>query len=148
MPWCHTCRIQYHVELDECPECAGPLTDAPAPERRLARLPSADSGWVVAATLAPEQALFAAGRLDERGIPSQLRDVGDRPDEAHPKAVQLLVCPGDLGHAIDVLRGRAARRSRAIPFGSFLFIVTAAAIFLSGAIIIARWVLTGSPIPR
>lgn len=142
MPWCHTCRVEYRISLDRCPECAGPLTDLPAPERRL---PSevADAGLVVVAMLPPEEALVASGRLEAGGIPAALRDVGNA-DDVSPVAVEVLVLPSMASDAHAVLSGRRRRRT---PWLTYLFLVTAIAVFLSGAVAIARWVLTGRPYP-
>lgn len=144
MPWCHTCRVEYPFELDECPECAGPLTDAPAPERRMGA--AAESGLVVVAELPPEQALVASERLDQSGIPSALHDVGGEGGSLDPTVVHVLVPPTHLAEARAVLRGR--RRRKSAPLFTYVLLVTAIALFLSGVAFFARWFLTGSPVPR
>lgn len=143
MPWCHTCRVEYAFELDACPECGGRLTDAPAPERRAA-VAMGGSQLVVLATLPPEQALVASGRLDADGIENALRDVGA--GLTGPLAVEVLVPPWQVPEARAVLRGR--RRGRRSTLGLYLFIVAAACVFLSGALLAVRWLTTGSPLGR
>lgn len=149
MPWCHTCRVEYPVDLDLCPECDGSLVDAPAPERRI--YAGADSGMVVVAVLPPEQAFVASERLDEGGIPSALRDIGGDGGSMDHAAVHVLVLPTQLSEARRVLRGRKLRRRRGgeahLPLMQFLLLVTAIAVFLSGVMVVARWILTGSPVP-
>jgi hypothetical protein len=153
VPWCHTCRVEYPVELDACPECEGGLTDAPAPERRMSAV--ADHGLVVLMTLPPEQALVAAGRLDAEAIPNALRDVGTNV-EMMEGAVDVLVHGPHLAMARDVLRPprqsrlmrrHVARRSRPM-FAMYVLIAMTTALFLSAALLFGRWLLTGSPIPR
>lgn len=142
MPWCHTCRVEYRVELDLCPECGGTLTDQPAPERRL---PSqiADAGLVVVAMLPPEEALVASGRLEAGGIPAALRDVGNI-DDVSPVAVEVLVAPSMASDAHAVLGGRRRRRT---PWVMYLLLTTAIAVFLSGVVVVTRWIVTGRPYP-
>jgi hypothetical protein len=142
VPWCHTCRIEYPVDLDSCPECGSILVDAPAPERRV--YAGVESGLVVVAVLPPEQALVASERLDQDGIPSALRDVGGDGGSIDPESVRVLVPPTRLAEARRVLRGR---RRTGGSLMMFLLLVTAIAVFLSGVMVVARWVLTGSPIP-
>lgn len=149
MPWCHTCRVEYHFELDVCPECDGRLTDAPAPERRMSVI--SGDGLVVLTTLPPEQALLAAGRLDANDIPNALRDVGTGA-ETMQGAVDVLVHGLHLSMARDVLRPprrSRARRRRDDQRWLFLYllIATAVALFLSSALFVGRWLLTGSPVP-
>ena len=145
MPWCHTCRIEDPVDLDSCPECERPLVDAPAPERRL--YAGASSGLVTVAILPPEQAFVAAERLDRDGIPSAMRDpVGSDGGSMDQSLVHVLVPPPQLADARRVLRG--LRRRRASSLMGYMMLVTAIAVFLSGTILIARWLMTGSPIPR
>lgn len=143
MPWCHTCRVEYHIEVDVCPECMGPVTDRPAPERRLPAEVS-EAGLVVVAMLPPEEALLASGRLEAGGIPSALRDVGAAEDSS-PVAVEVLVAPSLASHAAAVLDGRRVRRGASL--FTYLFLVTAIAVFLSGVVVVVRWLLTGSPFP-
>ena len=143
MPWCHTCRVEYPVDLDECAECGGSLVDAPAPERRM--YAGAESGLVVVAVLPPEQAFVASDRLDQGGIPSALRDSGGDGASMDPGVVRVLVPPTRLAEARRVLRGR---RRGSMSLMTYLLIVTAVAVFLSGAMVLTRWLLTGSPIPR
>lgn len=144
MPWCHTCRVEYPVELDACPECGGSLTDAPAPERRM--FAGAEATLVVVAVLPPEQALVASDRLDRGGIPSALRDAGGDGASMDPAAVRVLVPPTMLADARRVLRGRRVRRR--VGLMTYVMVVTAIAIFLSAAMVVVRWLLTGSPLPR
>jgi hypothetical protein len=153
VPWCHNCRVEYPFELDACPECEGGLTDAPAPERRMSAI--GDSSLVVLTTLPPEQALLAAGRLDEGGIPNALRDAGNGV-EMMEGAVDVLVHGPYLAMARDVLRpprlrrlrtGRASKRRRPM-FAMYILIATATALLLSSALFLARWFLTGSPVPH
>lgn len=150
MPWCHTCRVEYPFELDACPECEGSLTDRPAPERRSSAING--DGLVVLTTLPPEQALLAAGRLDQNAIPNALRDAGAGV-ELMQGAVDVLVSGLHLSVARDVLRpprGRRARtagkRSRPL-FAIYVLIATATALFLSAALFVGRWLLTGSAGP-
>ena len=143
MPWCHTCRVEYPVDLDECPECEGSLVDAPAPERRF--YAGAQAGMVVVAVLPPEQAFVASDRLDQGGIPSAMHEVGGDGASMDPTAVRVLVPPAQLADARRVLKGRRIRHWSVM---TFALIVTAIAVFLSGAIVVTRWFLTGSPIPR
>ena len=145
MPWCHTCRIEYPLDLDSCPECDRPLVDAPAPERRM--YAGVGSGLVTVAILPAEQAFVASERLDQGGIPSALRESGGGGDGAalDPTTVHVLVPPARLAEARRVLRGH---RRRTMSVMSFLLLCTAIAVFLSGVTVIARWLLTGSPIPR
>jgi hypothetical protein len=142
MPWCHTCRIEYPVDLDECPECGHVLVDAPAPERRL----YAGVGLVTVAILPPEQAFVASERLDRDGIPSALRETGSDGASMDPAAVHVLVPPTQLADARRVLRGRRRRGTR--PWMSYMLLVSAIAVFLSGAMVVVQWILTGSPLPR
>jgi hypothetical protein len=148
VPWCHTCRVEYPFELDACPECEGFLTDAPAPERRSSAING--DGLVVLTTLPPEQALLAAGRLDANHIPNALRDAGAGV-ELMQGAVDVLVSGLHLSVARDVLRPprgrRGARRKRSRPiFAMYVLIATATALFLSAAVFVGRWLLTGSPV--
>jgi len=143
VPWCHTCRIEYPVDLDECPECGRALVDAPAPERRV--YAGASSGLVTVAILPPEQAFVASERLDRDGIPSAMRESGGDGASMDPTAVHVLVPPTQLAEARRVLRGR---RRRTIPLMSYFMLVTVIAVFLSGVILVTRWLLTGSPLPR
>lgn len=141
MPWCHTCRVEYPFELDDCPECRGALTDAPAPERRASAI--ADQSLVLLATLPAEQALVAAGRLDAGGIANALRDT--RIDQAAMDGpVDVLVHGPQLAMARDVLRGRGRRRRPTLAL--YMLVVTAAALFLAGAVFVSRWFLGGSPV--
>ena len=103
-----------------------------------------ESGLVVVAVLPPEQALVASDRLDRDGIPSALRDVGGDGGSLDPAAVRVLVPPTRLAEARRVLRGRKRTGGSLM---MFLLLVTAIAVFLSGAIVVARWILTGSPVP-
>ena len=144
MPWCHTCRVEYPVDLDACPECDGLLVDAPAPERRV--YAGADVGMVVVAELPPEQAFVASDRLDRGGIPSALREVGGDGASMDPSVVRVLVPPAQLADARRVLRGRRIHRTASLM--TYLMVVTAIAVFLSGVMLITRWLITGSPIPR
>lgn len=144
MPWCHTCRVEYPVDLDACADCGGVLVDAPAPERRV--YTGADIGMVVVAELPPEQAFVASDRLDRGGIPSALREVGGDGASMDPSVVRVLVPPAQLADARRVLRGRRRRRTPTLMM--FMMLVTAIAVFLSGAILVTRWLLTGSPFPR
>jgi hypothetical protein len=143
VPWCHTCRIEYPVELDECPECGRSLVDAPAPERRV--YAGASSGLVTVAILPPEQAFVASERLDRDGIPSAMRETGGDGSSLNPDAVHVLVPPTRLAEARRVLRGR---HRRTIPLMTYFMLVTVIAVFLSGVILVTRWWLTGSPLPR
>lgn len=144
MPWCHTCRVEYPVDLDACADCGGTLVDAPAPERRV--YTGADIGMVVVAELPPEQAFVASDRLDRGGIPSALREVGGDGAAMDPTVVRVLVRPAQLADARRVLRGRKRRRTPSLMM--FLMLVTTIAVFLSGAMLVLRWLLTGSPFPR
>jgi hypothetical protein len=144
VPWCHTCRVEYPVDLDACTECGGDLVDAPAPERRV--YAGFEIGMVVVAELPPEQAFVASERLDRGGIPSALREVGGDGASMDPSVVRVLVPPTHLDDARRVLRGRRKRRTPSLMM--FLLLVTAIAVFLSGAMVVARWLLTGSPFPR
>ena len=151
MPWCHTCSIEYPVDLDACPECDRPLVDAPAPERRM--YAGSSSGLVTVAILPPEQAFVASERLDRDGIPSAMREFGGDGATMDPTAVHILVPPTQLAEARRVLRGRhpglrRGHRRGAISLMTYLMLVTAIAVFLSGVMLVARWLLTGSPIPR
>jgi hypothetical protein len=143
VPWCHTCRVEYPVDLDECPECSGSLVDAPAPERRF--YSGAEAGMVVVAVLPPEQAFVASDRLDQGGIPSAMREVGGDGASMDPTAVRVLVPPAQLADARRVLKGRSIRHMSVM---TDALVATAIAVFLSGAIVVTRWFLTGSPIPR
>ena len=143
MPWCHTCRIEYPVDLDACPECDRPLVDAPAPERRV--YSGASAGLVTVAILPPEQAFVASERLDRDGIPSAMREYGGDGSTMDPTAVHVLVPSTRLAEARRLLRGR---HRRTVSLMTALMLVTAIAVFLSGVMVITRWILTGSPIPR
>lgn len=142
MPWCHTCRVEYLFELDDCPECEGRLTDAPAPERRASAI--VDHSLVLLVRLPAEQALVAAGRLDAGGIPNALRDAGVM--DTMDTSVDVLVHGPHLAMARDVLRGRTQRRRST--FMLYLLIATGISLFLSAGIFVARWMLTGTPVPR
>jgi hypothetical protein len=142
VPWCHTCRVEHPLELEACPECQGPLVNRPAPERR-ARA-AALGEMVCVAVLPAEQAFVASERLDRGGIPSVLGDVGPDGGSLDPSSVRVLVPPGRLAEARRVLRGRRPRRGS---LAMFLLLVVAIALFLSSAMVVARWILTGSPVP-
>ncbi len=142
MPWCHTCRVEYQFELDDCPECDGRLTDAPAPERRTSAI--VDHTLVLLARLPAEQALVAAGRLDAGGIPNALRDAGAM--ETMDTSVDLLVHGPHLAMARDVLRGRKQRRRSTLML--YTLVATAVALFLSAGVFFGRWLLSGSTMPR
>lgn len=142
MPFCHTCRVEYPLDLDACSECGGRLVDAPTPERRI--YAGADAGMVVVAVLPPEQAFVASDRLDRGGIPSALREIGGDGVTIDPSKVNVLVPPAHLADARRVLRGK---KVRTVPVMTFVLVATAAAVFLSGLAVVARWVLTGSPVP-
>jgi len=143
VPWCHTCSIEYPVDLDSCPECGHELVDAPARERRI--YSGASAGLVTVAILPPAQAFVASERLDRDGIPSALRDTADG-GSIDPTVVHVLVPPTQLADARRVLRGKHRRRSSSLMV--YLLVVSAAAVFLSGVMVVLRWVLTGSPLPR
>ena len=143
MPWCHTCSIEYPVDLDACPECGQDLVDAPARERRI--YAGSSSGLVTVAILPPAQAFVASERLDRDGIPSALRDTPDG-GTIDPEAVHVLVPFTEVAHARRVLRGKRRRRPSSLM--TYLMVVSAAAVFLSGVMVVVRWVLTGSPLPR
>ena len=142
MPWCHTCSIEYPVDLDECPECGHELVDAPALERRI--FAGASAGLVTVAILPAEQAFVASVRLDRDGIPSALRDNAEG-GSIDPNVVHVLVPPTQLAEARRVLRGKRRRTGSLM---TYLLLVSAIAVFLSGAMVVLRWVLTGSPLPR
>jgi hypothetical protein len=144
VPWCHTCRIEYPVELDPCPECGRALVDAPAPERRV--YAGASAGLVTVAILPAEQAFVASERLDRDGIPSAMRESGGDGGAIDPALVHVLVPSTHLAEARRVLRGRRRRTTPTLM--TYLLLVTAIAVFLSGVMVITRWILTGSPIPR
>ena len=142
MAWCHTCRVEYPSDLHECGECGGVLVDAPTPERRM--YAGAQRGMVVVAVLPPEQAFVVSDRLDRGGIPSSLREIGSDGASMDPSHVKVLVQRAQVGDARRVLRGK---RVRTFPVMTFLLVATAVAVFLSGMAVVARWVLTGSPVP-
>lgn len=144
MPWCHTCRLEYSPGLTSCRECGGPLVEAPTPERRVAAV--AGSDLVVVATLPPEQALLAAGRLDEGGIPSALREARSDEPPLVASAVHVLVAHTHRARARALLRSRRRRTTR--PIFVYLWVVTILALAMSAAIVAVRWLLTGSPLPR
>lgn len=143
MPWCHTCSVEYPVDLNECPECGHDLVDAPARERRM--YAGASSGLVTVAILPPEQAFVASEWLDRGGIPSALRESGGDGGSLDPSSVHVLVPPTQLADARRVLR---RRRRGPVSVMTYLLLVSAIAVFLSGTMVIVRWILTGSPIPR
>jgi hypothetical protein len=145
MPWCHTCRVEYPVSLDACPECDGILTDVPAPERRLGVHGSA--GLVVVAALPAEQAFIASGRLDAGGIPSALREAGGDGASTDPELVNVLVPTARRAEARRILL-RPGRHRRNVNIFGWIFLATAIAVFLSAALFVARWMLNGSPLPR
>ena len=62
-------------------------------------------------------------------------------------AVHVLVPPTQLADARRVLRGRRRRTRSATPLMTYLLVVSAIAVFLSGAMLLVRWILTGSPLP-
>ena len=142
MPWCHTCSIEYPIDLDECPECGHELVDAPALERRI--YAGASAGLVTVAILPAEQAFVASERLDRDGIPSALRDNAEG-GSIDPNVAHVLVPPTQLAEARRVLRGKRRRTGSLM---TYLLLVSAIAVFLSGAMVVLRWVLTGSPLPR
>jgi hypothetical protein len=112
-----------------------------------------DSGLVVLTTLPPEQALLAAGRLDADGIPNALRDAGTGV-EMMEGAVDVLVHGPYLAMARNVLRPprrhrvRKGKTRRRPMFAMYILIATATALLLSSALFLARWFLTGSPVPH
>ena len=108
VPFCHTCRVEYPVDLDACNECGGVLVDAPTPERRI--YAGAEAGMVVVAVLPPEQAFVASDRLDRGGIPSALHEIGGDGASMDPTHVNVLVPPGAGGRR----PARAARPPRAL----------------------------------
>jgi hypothetical protein len=106
----------------------------------------AGSGLVTVAILPPEQAFVASERLDRDGIPSAMREQGGGDGASMDAAVvHVLVPPTQLADARRVLRGR--RKRRATPLMTYLLIVSAIAVFLSGGMLLLRWILTGSPLP-
>jgi hypothetical protein len=141
--------VEYPFELDACPECDGSLTDAPAPERRASLIE--EPGYVVLTTLPGDQALVAAGRLDADGIPNALRDATTGV-ETLDGSVDVLVLGPHVSIARDVLRGRrkSARRSahRRPMFLMYVLLALSTALLLSASLFVARWLLTGSPVPR
>jgi hypothetical protein len=145
MPWCHTCRVEYPVDLDACPECEGTLTDVPAPERRLGV--HATAGLVVVAALPAEQAFIASGRLDAGGIPSALREVGSDGASADPELVNVLVPAARRAEARRLLL-RPRRHRRNVNIFGWIFLATAIAVFLSAAMFVARWMMSGTPLSR
>jgi hypothetical protein len=113
-----------------------------------------DQSLVVLATLPPEQALLAAGRLDAESIPNALRDAGAGV-EMMEGAVDVLVHGPHLAIARDVLRPprrrrRGARRAhkRRPMFAMYVLLATAIALALSSAMFLVRWLLTGNPVPH
>jgi hypothetical protein len=107
----------------------------------------AGSGLVTVAILPPEQAFIASERLDRDGIPSALREPGggDGATMDH-SVVHVLVPPTQLADARRVLRGRNRRSTASLM--TYLLVVSAIAVFLSGGMLLVRWLLTGSPFPR
>jgi uncharacterized protein with PQ loop repeat len=74
-----------------------------------------------------------------------MRESGGDGTSMDQAAVHVLVPPTRLAEARRVLRGR---HRRTISMMTYLMLVTAIAVFLSGAILVTRWLMTGSPIPR
>ena len=105
----------------------------------------ASAGLVTVAILPAEQAFVASERLDQDGIPSALREAGGDGGSLDPSTVHVLVPSTRLAEARRVLRGR---RRHTISLMTYLLLVPAIAVFLSGTMVILRWVLTGSPLPR
>jgi len=103
------------------------------------------AGLVTVAILPAEQAFVASERLDRDGIPSALRDSGGDGGSLDPSAVHVLVPSTRLAEARRVLRGKGRH---GISLMTYLLVVSAVAVFLSGAMVVLRWVLTGSPLPR
>ena len=93
---------------------------------------------------AAEQAFVASERLDRDGIPSALRDNAEG-GSIDPNVAHVLVPPTQLAEARRVLRGKRRRTGSLM---TYLLLVSAIAVFLSGAMVVLRWVLTGSPLPR
>lgn len=149
MPWCHVCRLEYGPGAPACDECGGGLVAHAAPERRGFTIRRGGESLHVVATLPPEDALLASGTLDRHGIPASLRpsDGGSIGDV--PVAFDVLVSPRQIADARTLLR-RSNRRDDPAHTGTMIMIavVTGAALFLSAVLFAARWLLSGSPLPR
>lgn len=148
MPWCHTCRVEYETPLTACQECGSQLVEAAAPERRMAA-PAPGGTMRVVATLPPEEALLASGRLDEGGIPASLRpsDGGSIGDAQF--TFDVLVAERHVADARSLLlRSRKPRDNAHSQTLMMIAVVTGIAMVLSAAIFVARWLLSGSPLPR
>lgn len=148
MPWCHTCRVEYRAPARDCSECGSPLIEAAAPERRMAA-PAPGGTMRVVATLPPEDALLASGRLDEGGIPASLRpsDGGSIGDASF--TFDVLVAERHVADARSLLlRARKPRDPAHAQTLIMIAVVTGVALVLSAAILIARWLLSGTPLPR
>lgn len=148
MPWCHNCRLEYPSGAPACDECGGGLVAHAAPERRAMRASSGEALHVVA-TLPPEDALLASGTLDRHGIPASLRpsDGGSIGDV--PVAFDVLVSPRQIADARTLLKrwGKPDDPAHSQTL-MMIAVVTGAALFLSAALFVARWLLSGSPLPR
>lgn len=148
MPWCHTCRVEYESSITSCQECGSPLVQAAPPERRMAA-PAPGATMRVVATLPPEDALLASGRLDEGGIPASLRpsDGGSIGDA--PMTFDVLVAERHVADARSLLlRPRKPRDNAHSQTLIMIAVVTGIALVLSAAIFVARWLLSGTPLPR
>jgi len=68
MKYCHSCRYEFHDEVDECPDCGIPLReDPPAPEKYK------EVEWVMLRQLPnPIYAEMIKEVLDNEGIPNYL----------------------------------------------------------------------------
>lgn len=148
MPWCHTCRLEYGQTATACDECGGTLITAAAPERRTASV-SPGGALHVVATLPPEDALLASGRLDQHGIPASLRPSDGASIGDAPVTFDVMVSPRQVADARSVLvrSGKPADPAHSQTL-VMIAVVTGVALFLSAALFVARWLLSGSPLPR
>ena len=120
----------------------------------------------VVATLPPEEALVASGRLDAEGIPASLRRAGAPYADGfatRPELVpfHVMVAPEHADNAKsllsrprkrDIARLRVERAHGRDPARTntlfAILLITAIALGLSALMLAARWFFSGSPFPR
>ncbi|GAC1414583.1 MAG: hypothetical protein NVSMB57_10150 [Actinomycetota bacterium] len=126
----------------------------------------AGSGLHVVATLPPEEALVASGRLDAGGIPASLRRAGsphadDFSDRPELVPFHVMVAPEHAENAKSLLdrpRGRDVMHYRVVRAHGrdpariktlfAMLLITAIALGLSALMLAARWFFSGTPFPR
>ncbi|HEX9696839.1 MAG TPA: hypothetical protein VGB64_11080 [Actinomycetota bacterium] len=111
--------------------------------------PEAGAAMRVVATLPAGDALLASERLEEGGIPASLRpsDGGSLGDAT--ATFDVLVAERRVADARSLLlRPRRPQDPAHSQTLVMIAVVTGVALVLSAAMFVARWLLSGSPLPR